>query len=891
VADGGATYTVNIELATRQFSQDLRNLKNKIQNDLGKAVKVGGKQGTTSQQRAQQLRERRKAEEDQRRTRYNVDRNKAFQVRLGKATSANLKLEKLGLDVQERKVKLGVASRASQRGEIQFAEAKLKILFEEIDGEFKVLDLINKQAAAEKKAITDKANAATKLENKARKGRYGQRMHGPIDRHGTQIYDGYKNPPIPKRGASLPVDLQRKTSGTFAAKHTDLLRRRQVLETLLSSFDGINTPEINRFKNGIQGLVKQYGAVSTSMGQTRNASGFGNAGNIARELELLELSTKKEEYRARNIKTMNQTEAKAFRTKETFLNKEHSIKKTLFRLQKKGVATTKFELKLEKAITAQDQEQLNTLAREIDMTNAKATRATKKGGGKGKSGSGTVAAKGGGGRWGRMAQSAGISGGFPLLFGQSPLVAGISAGGGALGEAITPGGGFAGGIVASAAATYISEVIAFRKEISNLNKEMSLMGVGAGYSAKEIVKLGNKLNVTKQEALKIAEQFKRFGKDGGLFAEYFGGDIGQFTASVQAVDMQSAMAAIKATSKDLSIEDENRYLILLRTKGVEATINQIVNERIEKQKKARNEEAQKKIKAAEQTSRNVGGERAFGVSMPIDSKHVERVTKKVEADLDAALGDDSKLKENFDKRREQMREAMYEAENLKYSVLTAIDGIDTELRKLNNRQYQVVQLSKSIGSSFSESFKGIVKGSMTAQEALRNLFQRTADHFIDMAARMAATNLQKGILNMLGGSIVDGLSGGGSSGGGSSVGDLASKMGSNFFSSSGADKGGLSFSDAVKIGGKAAGGPVTGGSPYVVGEKGPELFVPGSSGNIVPNHAMGGTNNVVVNVDASGSAVQGDAGQSEQLGSMLAAAVQAELVNQQRPGGLLAGTR
>ena len=86
---------------------------------------------------------------------------------------------------------------------------------------------------------------------------------------------------------------------------------------------------------------------------------------------------------------------------------------------------------------------------------------------------------------------------------------------------------------------------------------------------------------------------------------------------------------------------------------------------------------------------------------------------------------------------------------------------------------------------------------------------------------------------------------------------------------------------------KAEGGPVKGGSPYIVGEKGPELFVPGSSGNIVPNHAMGGAN-VVVNVDATGSSVEGDAGQAEQLGSMLAAAVQAEIANQQRPGGLLA---
>ena len=87
---------------------------------------------------------------------------------------------------------------------------------------------------------------------------------------------------------------------------------------------------------------------------------------------------------------------------------------------------------------------------------------------------------------------------------------------------------------------------------------------------------------------------------------------------------------------------------------------------------------------------------------------------------------------------------------------------------------------------------------------------------------------------------------------------------------------------------RATGGPVTGGSPYIVGEKGPELFVPGSSGNIVPNNEMGGAN-IVVNVDASGSAVEGDEGQGAELGRMLGAAIQAELIKEKRPGGLLAG--
>ena len=95
---------------------------------------------------------------------------------------------------------------------------------------------------------------------------------------------------------------------------------------------------------------------------------------------------------------------------------------------------------------------------------------------------------------------------------------------------------------------------------------------------------------------------------------------------------------------------------------------------------------------------------------------------------------------------------------------------------------------------------------------------------------------------------------------------------------------------AKKFFGFANGGRPPKGRPSIVGERGPELFVPDSAGTIIPNHEMGGAN-VVVNVDATGSSVAGDAGQAEQLGSILAAAVQTEIVNQQRPGGLLAGTR
>ena len=87
-------------------------------------------------------------------------------------------------------------------------------------------------------------------------------------------------------------------------------------------------------------------------------------------------------------------------------------------------------------------------------------------------------------------------------------------------------------------------------------------------------------------------------------------------------------------------------------------------------------------------------------------------------------------------------------------------------------------------------------------------------------------------------------------------------------------------------GGKASGGTVQGGRSYVVGERGPELFTPNRTGSIAPSGSFGGAN-VTVNVDASGSSVEGDADQAAQLGKAIGVAVQQELIKQKRPGGLL----
>ncbi len=77
---------------------------------------------------------------------------------------------------------------------------------------------------------------------------------------------------------------------------------------------------------------------------------------------------------------------------------------------------------------------------------------------------------------------------------------------------------------------------------------------------------------------------------------------------------------------------------------------------------------------------------------------------------------------------------------------------------------------------------------------------------------------------------------------------------------------------------------------YGEGSK-PEAYVPLPDGRRIPvamQGGGGGTTTVNVTVDAKGTQVQGNGGQGEQLGRAISQAVQAELVKQRRPGGLLA---
>ena len=211
------------------------------------------------------------------------------------------------------------------------------------------------------------------------------------------------------------------------------------------------------------------------------------------------------------------------------------------------------------------------------------------------------------------------------------------------------------------------------------------------------------------------------------------------------------------------------------------------------------------------------------------------------------------------------------------------DKVKKDLEELTNLTNVVNFGAKTIGDSFAASFKGIISGTMGAKEALASFFQSVADAFLDMAAQIIAKWIQMTILNSVlsifpgGGNLANGFGGASNSLGAGATGSFS--LGSQF--------------SAGNVFGFANGGVPPVGRPSIVGERGPELFMPGIRGTVIPNNALGGgSTSVVVNVDASGNSnVQGDQAQAKQLGVVVSAAVQAELVKQQRPGGLLAGTR
>jgi tape measure domain-containing protein len=224
--------------------------------------------------------------------------------------------------------------------------------------------------------------------------------------------------------------------------------------------------------------------------------------------------------------------------------------------------------------------------------------------------------------------------------------------------------------------------------------------------------------------------------------------------------------------------------------------------------------------------------------------------------------------------------------------------LQEQLNAAERTKGQMQGIASSIADSFGNAFKGIISGSMTAREALAGMFQSIADSFADMVAQMIVEWMKMMILKGIQ-AIINPMAGLGNLGGG---GDVLGSNSSAVFGINSADMNQyapLGFANGgIAPGGFTAfanGGMVTGPTMGLVGEgRYNEAIVPLPNGKSIPVELGGasqGNVNVVVNVDAKGSQVEGNEAQSKQLGRVVSAAVQAEIVKQQRPGGLLSSSR
>lgn len=218
------------------------------------------------------------------------------------------------------------------------------------------------------------------------------------------------------------------------------------------------------------------------------------------------------------------------------------------------------------------------------------------------------------------------------------------------------------------------------------------------------------------------------------------------------------------------------------------------------------------------------------------------------------------------------------------ALLGLRDGISSYLESIGS-------LSENISTLAQNAFKGledaIVSLTMTGKFSFKDFSLSVIEDLTRMVTRML---ILAPILQFIQ-SLIPGGAGAGLSGTGALSGGWQQYAGGIFAN-------GGTFANGIQP--FAAGGVVSSPTLFkfanggagrlgLMGEAGPEAIMPlrrGRDGKL--GVAGGGGTSVVVNVDAKGTSAQGDTGRGEQLGRAISQAVQAELVKQRRPGGLLA---
>ena len=443
-----------------------------------------------------------------------------------------------------------------------------------------------------------------------------------------------------------------------------------------------------------------------------------------------------------------------------------------------------------------------------------------------------------------------ISGAFPLLFGQGPLgaIAGFTGGfaGTKIGGQM---GGFAGGLVATGILQQLTTAI---KGLSDLGKALDPKTLNIDAVSKSFGLLGTDTErylklieetEGKQAAYNAAveETTKLIGTDGVIALQAFAKNSQNLTNEMSKFFTRLGAEIAKLFNESAN-EGERRRIIGFRRSNLLAEAKNVtddpkIQDLVEKRDKQRNRN--KRTQLDNQIAQLMDirkREEDARLEAEVRRLEYERMTKSLTDQIEflnnaITLGQgEAEIIREKNKLIEAARKAgiKFDEEEIERQV-----RLKRELEKLNALY---AGIASTIETGLVDAIEGAINGTKTLGDVARSVF----------------TEIQRSLI----------------------------RFGVNAF-----------LGSLPGIGGffRAEGGPVSRGRSYIVGERGPELFTPGSSGMITPNHQLGGgSTSVVVNVDASGSNVEGDEGEGRALGLALSAAIETELIKQKRPGGLLA---
>jgi hypothetical protein len=127
-------------------------------------------------------------------------------------------------------------------------------------------------------------------------------------------------------------------------------------------------------------------------------------------------------------------------------------------------------------------------------------------------------------------------------------------------------------------------------------------------------------------------------------------------------------------------------------------------------------------------------------------------------------------------------------------------------KQLNQAYQQFNQVAGYVSGTFAPAFDGLFNTIEKGGDAIGGFFQGLSEGIKDLVQALIQTAAIAGLVSLI--------------------------TGTPFATS-------FKLLAGITLPGRANGGPVSGGNPYMVGERGPELFVPAVSGSIVPNNAVG----------------------------------------------------